>query len=93
MTQPTQRPHWLKPGQAFCPGPKEKIVGRMHIDNPGFVTTYYTCEHGEWLSLAEAWSDHETLPELHLTSDPDQAAQASFGVRYDSPPAQLDSGS
>lgn len=101
MTQPTQRPNWLPQGHAFCPGPKEQVKQRVYIadaithdpNDPNtspFMQMIYSCEHGEWLSQAEAWSDHEThMPEL--TPNPDQSALASGEVRYDSPPAQIDS--
>lgn len=105
MTQPTQRPNWLPLGAAICSGPRETVRQRVYIADAAthdpsdphqapFMQMIYSCEHGEWLSQAEAWSDHELhLPEL--TPNPDQSASISGEVRYESPviapPAQLDS--
>lgn len=101
MTQPTQRPNWLPPGHSHCPGAKERVIKRMFMDGTTSHDPYhqaepmfqmvYSCEHGEWLSQAEAWADHEAhMPEL--TPNSDQSATAIGGVSY-GPPPQIDSGS
>lgn len=58
MSQPQQRPAWLPPGHAFCPGKHEEVRVRRWMNDPNAVQNILTCEHGEYASQAEAWQAH-----------------------------------
>lgn len=56
----------------------------MYVDIPGekgYFQTIFWCEHGEWATQSEAWSDHE-LSNNTLTPNVNQAVTLSAEIRY-----------